>query len=257
MPKRPRSRNPFAVARTPVEVLPGVTLLGSKRINFYVIAEGRHLTLVDCGFYGHLRYLEAWLEREGRRLGDVEAVVITHGHADHLGFAAIFAGLGVPVLVPEPDLALARTTRVRMPPERLRRLLYRPAVLRLFCEAAYDGVFGQPPVEHALGYATNAALDVPGGLRAIHLPGHSAGNCSLHYPAADAILSGDSLMTLDPMLGHEGPLVFAERPAKNGQAFASLANLGPYANAALLPAHGEPWTEPGSVGRAIHGARIV
>jgi glyoxylase-like metal-dependent hydrolase (beta-lactamase superfamily II) len=238
-------------------VLPGVTLLGSQRINFYALAEGRRITLVDCGFYGHLRYLEAWLERDGRRLGDVEAVVITHGHADHLGFAAIFGALGVPVLVPEPDLALAKSTRARLPPVRLRRMFFRLATLRLFLEAAYDGVFTQPPVEHAIGYAPGATLDVPGSLRAIHVPGHSAGNCSIYYPAADAILSGDSLMTRDPMLGHEGPLVFSEHPAKNRQAFESLEYLRPFADAALLPAHGEPWTERGSVGRAIGAARIV
>lgn len=146
---------------------------------------------------------------------------------------------------------------MRVPPVRLRRSLFRLSTIRLVLEAAYDGVFTQPAVERAIGYLTDVTLDVPGALRAIHLPGHSAGNCSLHYPAGDAVLSGDSLMTRDPMLGHVGPLVFSEHPARNPQTFASLARLRPFASAALLPAHGEPWTEPGSVGRAIDEARIV
>jgi glyoxylase-like metal-dependent hydrolase (beta-lactamase superfamily II) len=212
---------------------------------------------VDCGFFGHLRYLEFWLELTGRRLTDIEAVVITHGHADHLGFASIFESLGVPVFVPEPDLAFARSTRVRRPPVRLQRSLWRPLCLRLVLEATLDGVFTQPPVRAALGYSPSAALDVPGRLQAIHMPGHSAGNCSLYFPAGDAVFSGDSLMTRDPMLGSEGPLVFAEHPAKNQEAFDSLSRLRPFADAALLPAHGEPWPARGSVGRAIDSAKIV
>jgi glyoxylase-like metal-dependent hydrolase (beta-lactamase superfamily II) len=100
--KRPWARNPFATARLPTEVLPGITLLGSRRINFYALTEGRSVTLVDCGFYGHLRYLEAWLERTGRKLTDIEAVVITHGHADHLGFASIFEALAFRSSFPSP-----------------------------------------------------------------------------------------------------------------------------------------------------------
>lgn len=115
-------------------------------MNFYAVTQGRSITLVDCGFYGHLRYLEAWLEREGRRLTDVEAVVISHGHADHLGFAAVFAELGIPVFVPDGDLAMARTTAVRVPPVRLQRMLWRPSCVQMVLEAAFDGVFTQPPV---------------------------------------------------------------------------------------------------------------
>jgi glyoxylase-like metal-dependent hydrolase (beta-lactamase superfamily II) len=255
--KRPWARNPFATARVPTEILPGITLLGSRRVNFYALTEGRGVTLVDCGFYGHLRYLEGWLEQTGRKLTDIEAVVITHGHADHLGFASIFEALGVPVFVPEPDLAFARSTQARLPPVRLRRSLWRPSCLRLVLEATLDGVFTQPPVRAALGYSPSATLDVPGRLQAIHVPGHSAGNCSLYFPAAGAVFSGDSLMTRDPMLGSEGPLVFAEHPAKNQAAFASLSRLRPFADAALLPAHGEPWPERGALGRALGNARIV
>jgi glyoxylase-like metal-dependent hydrolase (beta-lactamase superfamily II) len=255
--KRPWSYNPFAKARTPIRVLPNITLLGSSRINFYALTEGRSITLIDCGFYGHLRYLEAWLAHEGRKLTDVEAVAITHGHADHLGFAAIFGEMGIPVYVPQLDLAFAQTTRVRRPPPRLLRKMWRPSSINIFFEAACDSVFTQPAVENAIGYSPGELLDAPGRLQAIHVPGHSAGNCSLYFPNADVLFAGDSLMTLDPMTGHKGPLVFAEDPKKNEEAFSNLTLLKPFATAALLPAHGEPLTEPGALGRAIEQARIV
>ena len=250
-------KNWFARPLTPREVTPGVTRLGSERVSFYALTEGRSITLVDCGFYGHLRYLEEWLTHTGRTVTDIEAVVITHGHADHLGFAAVLSARGVPVLVPEGDLAIARTTDVRAPPVRLRRRLWRPSCLALFAEATLDGVFAQPAVERAVGYAPGATLDVPGRLRAVHVPGHSRGNCSLEYPAGLALFTGDTLMTRDPMGTATGPLVFAEHPGRNAEAFETRALLAPYGGHALLPAHGEPWTQEGAVAEAIRTARVV
>lgn len=64
-------------------------------------------------------------------------------------------------------------------------------------------------------------------------------------------------MTRDPMAGHEGPVVFAEHPRHNAEAFANLALLQPYASAALLPAHGEPHCQPDALGHALAHARLV
>lgn len=254
---RPWARNPFARPRAPSEPVAGVTLLGTERVNFYAVTEGRAVTLIDCGFFGHLRYLEAWLAATGRRAADVEAVVVTHGHADHLGFAAVFAARGVPVYVPDGDLAQARTTGVRRPPPRLLGRIWRPSCLGLFAEAVADSVFSQPAVEGAVGYADGATLDVPGALRAVHVPGHSAGHCCLLLPGVDAVFTGDALMTRDPMGTATGPLVFAEHPRANGRALASLGRLAGLEHASMLPAHGEPWAFPGALGRAVREARIV
>lgn len=254
---RPRSTNPFAKKRVPRTIAEGITLLGSERVSFFAVEEGRSITLIDCGFFGHLRYLEDWLNATARRMSDIEAVVITHGHADHLGFASVLGGRGVPVLVPNGDLAFAKTTDVRMPPVRLRRRLYRPSCLALVLEAAFDSVFTQPPVETAVGYAPGAVLDVPGRLRTVAVPGHSPGNACIYHPGVDALFTGDSLMTRDPMGTATGALVFAEHPAKNAEAFASLRHLSPYGRAALFPAHGEPWVFEGAVARAVAEARIV
>jgi glyoxylase-like metal-dependent hydrolase (beta-lactamase superfamily II) len=248
--------NPFARARPGTEVVPGVYALGSQRVNFYAVVHGRRVTLIDCGFYGHRRYLDRWLRETGRWVSDVEAVVITHGHADHLGFAATLSDVGVPVFVPRGDLEKARTTAVRPPPERLKRRIFHPGCLALVFEATCDFVQLQPAVERAVGYAPNEVLDVGGGLRPIAVPGHSPGNCALVSESLGAAFTGDSLMTLDPMFGETGPVVFSEDPARDAECLASLARLAPFGEMALLPAHGEPWTAPGSLRAAIAQARI-
>lgn len=253
-----RGTNRFAAARAPREVADGIWLLGSHRVNFYAVAESRSVTLVDTGFYGHLRYLYDWLAATGRDVGDVEAVVITHGHADHLGFAGWFDRRGVPVYVHEDDVAISRTTKVRVPPLRLRRSLWRHrAAWGLLAEAATDSVFSQPPVPGARAFSSDEQLDVPGRLQAVQVPGHSPGNCSLHHPGLNLMFTGDTLMTRDPMLGGEGPIVFSEDPARDEICLRSLDLLRPFASAGLLPAHGEPDAGRGALGLAIDSARIA
>jgi glyoxylase-like metal-dependent hydrolase (beta-lactamase superfamily II) len=58
-------------------------------VNCYLV-EDDPLTLVDCGPKSDeaLAELEAALARHGRRIEDLERVVITHQHLDHMGLAA-------------------------------------------------------------------------------------------------------------------------------------------------------------------------
>jgi glyoxylase-like metal-dependent hydrolase (beta-lactamase superfamily II) len=58
-------------------------------VNCYLV-EDDPLTLVDCGPRSDeaLAELEAALERHGRRIEDLQRIVITHQHLDHMGLAA-------------------------------------------------------------------------------------------------------------------------------------------------------------------------
>ena len=252
------ARNPFARPRKPTEVVDGVWLLGTQRVNFYALTEGRSVTLVDAGFYGHLRYLNEWLDATGRRDADIEAIVLTHGHGDHFGFAGDFARRGVPVYVHESDAALVGESGSRRPPIRMMRNLWRLSTLPMLAEAAVDSVFSQPSIRGARTFRDGEHIDVPGRLRATHIPGHSEGNCTLHHPGLDAMFTGDALMMSDPMFGGEpGPIVFGEDPANDELCFENLKLLRPFSSASVLPGHGEPDPIGGALGTAIDNARIA
>lgn len=71
--------------------------LGSgSRGNATVIEAGDTCLLVDCGL--SLRRVRAGLERLGRTLGDITALLVTHEHSDHIGGVERLARrLGLPV----------------------------------------------------------------------------------------------------------------------------------------------------------------
>lgn len=251
--------NPFSRDRTATEIADGIHLLGTHRVNFYIVEEGDALTLIDCGFRGHRRYLDRWLEQKGRTIGDIEAIVLTHGHQDHTGFAEDLRRQGVPVhLHPDDDHLVQSSLRMKIPPQRLLKSLYRPSAMSLLMEAAADGVFIQKTLGPYESISAGTTLDVPGRPEVVAVPGHSPGSVSFHYPDRGVLFTGDALMTRDPFFGGDDrAIVFADHTDRNQACLDALPALISYSSAALLPAHGEPWLEPDSVGRAITEAEIA
>src|SRR4051794_35183384 len=77
---------------TDVNCLPIPTPFAVGRVNVYLV-EDVPLTLVDAGPNSatSLTTLEAALAERGRRAEDIERIVITHQHIDHIGLVQILA----------------------------------------------------------------------------------------------------------------------------------------------------------------------
>jgi glyoxylase-like metal-dependent hydrolase (beta-lactamase superfamily II) len=75
-----------------IHALPVPTPFAVGRVNCYLI-EDDPLTLVDAGPNSgtSLTVLEAALAEHGRRIEDLERIVLTHQHIDHIGLAQILA----------------------------------------------------------------------------------------------------------------------------------------------------------------------
>jgi len=245
----PLSSGGMAAAAT--EVAPGVHRLGNWFVNFYLLEEERRLTLVDAGLPRLRGQLEAALAERGRSIRDVEAVILTHAHSDHIGFAGSLQKEGFPVHVHEADAEMARMGKVGERERSLLPYLRNRAAWKLLASGARGGL--PQKVAEVRTFADGDVLDVPGRPRVVHAPGHSHGCVAFHLPDRGALLVGDVLCTYNPLTGRRGPQIMAGAfNASSAQALQSLGALEPLEAAVTLFGHGDPWrdTPAAAVARA-------
>lgn len=241
-----------------VQVAPGVYHFETFPFNWYVIEEAGRLTLVDAGFPGHYQALVDGLRTIGRELQDIEAVVLTHIHADHIGFAQrLKRELNVPVYVHRDDIPASREI-TRIPPNGFFVNLWRPFVDKsILLNAVQHGVARSENIEGAIAYKHGDVLEVPGRPRAIHVPGHTAGECMFHLEGRSVLFSGDALVTLNLLTGeHVAPRVPYRRVNDDDRlARYSIAMLEELGRFEMLPGHGRPWS--GTVAEVLQAAQVA
>jgi glyoxylase-like metal-dependent hydrolase (beta-lactamase superfamily II) len=225
-----------------VRIAPSIHRIGSDSIvNAYLVEEGGEVTIVDAGVPGQYDDIPRELERMGRRIGDVRALVLTHGHSDHIGFAErLRRERHVPVSVHEADAALARG-EVPNPAKGFGPVRLGP-LLGFLWYSLRAGAMRTPRLTQVSTFGDGATLDVPGTPRVILVPGHTPGSAALSFPDHDAVLVGDALATYAVTTGTRGPQV-APFTADADAAVASLRRLEGLGARLVLPGHGEAWTE--------------
>jgi glyoxylase-like metal-dependent hydrolase (beta-lactamase superfamily II) len=229
----------------------GLHRLGNGTVNSYLVADGTDVTIIDAGVPGYWADLPAELTAMGRSLSDVRAVVLTHGHSDHIGFAErARRERQVPVRVHELDAALARG-EVPNPARGLGPVRLRP-VLSFLVYGALKGALRTPRLGEVGTFADGATLDVPGSPRITLVPGHTPGSAAIHVASLDALFIGDAIATKAVTTGETGPMI-APFTADVSTALRSLDRLEGIEAGWLLPGHGEPWT--GGVAAAIERVR--
>jgi glyoxylase-like metal-dependent hydrolase (beta-lactamase superfamily II) len=238
-----------------LNVAPGIHRIEDCHTNWYLVEEGGRVCVVDAGVPSSWDSLAEALSRIGRGPEDVDAVVLTHAHFDHVGFAEkARTELNVPVYVHENDAPLTRHPW-RYDFERPRSLYFATQVqaLPIVADFLRHRAFWPPPVKEVVRY-TDGALPVPGSPRVVFSPGHTLGHCALHYPDRDALIAGDAIVMLDPYTAKRGPrLVARAATADVERNLGSLDALAQTGARIVLTGHGEPWT--GGIEAAVAQAR--
>lgn len=137
----------------------------------------------------HSQELPGALEAAGLAVSDVDAVVLTHMHGDHIDGAVHVAR---PALVHEPDLAFTRTAAARLQQRVLRQPI--PAGVDFQPFTLDDGPFG--------AFTASRALSDDGRIVAVPTPGHTVGHISVicvDDQSRHVMLAGDATDTVEQL----------------------------------------------------------
>jgi len=244
------------VARVDVtEVAGGVWWVRGTAVNWYLIRDGDAVTLIDAGYPGDADGVEESVRMIGRDPKDVQAVLLTHAHVDHLGGVKPFHDRhGTPLLVDPVELEHARRERLeQVGPGALIANAWRPGVLPWVARIVRAGATRDPAAPFATAFEPGVSLDLPGAPRPVPTPGHTSGHSAYLLPGAGAVVSGDALVTAHPTTRIDGPQLLPEMyHHDDAAARASLSAIAGLDADLLLPGHGPPRT--GSVSDAVASA---
>jgi glyoxylase-like metal-dependent hydrolase (beta-lactamase superfamily II) len=190
-----------------MEIAPGVHALTVRRVRIHLLCEDR-IWLIDAGLPGSRPAVERYLKGIGRS-DELEAIVCTHGHPDHIGGVRELAGEGVDVYLHAADYANVQMS--------LGEAMRKPSRGRLFASVT------RPPAR-ALPLEDGQILPILGGLQVVHTPGHTPGSVCL-YAARDRLLfTGDVLEARRGRLSFASP-VFSDDMAMARASVRRLAEL--------------------------------
>ena len=190
----------------------------------HLLVEGDSCVMIDTGMLGEVRSVFRQLKRLGLSEDSVEAILLTHGHLDHTGNLYRFKELtGATVYGHKEEQAhvdgaypYEGVNRVCGWLEAVGRFLtrYRRADIDIYIDE-------------------NQCLPFWGGLRVVHLPGHTKGHCGYYSAKHDLLFAGDlfASMFYGDFLP---PPIFNSVPHLLRESFRKVRALNP---GGILPCH--------------------
>jgi glyoxylase-like metal-dependent hydrolase (beta-lactamase superfamily II) len=166
----------------------------------HLLVNADGVVLLDTGFPGDGRRIKRAMQRLGLGPADVRAILLTHGHIDHSGnVAELKAWCEAPVYAHLSEQEHIDGT-------------FRYSGAARVCgalEAIARNLMSYRRVDIDLPLNEGDILPFWGGLRVIHLPGHTMGHCGFYSAKHDLLFSGD-LWVRFMMRTQASPAIFSD-----------------------------------------------
>jgi glyoxylase-like metal-dependent hydrolase (beta-lactamase superfamily II) len=185
-----------------MEILPGVHRIAGPASAAYLLDGGAALTVVDTGVARFDRTILRYLVTINRQPDDVERIILTHRHFDHIGgSAALRQATGARTLAHPRDIPQIDGSERNRPPKGMLGIMMGAVAPVLFPLVPC-------PVDDPLADGQTIPVGALGELQVLYTPGHTMGHCSLLLPSRSLFILGDAL-------NHFGPAVTVSFEAVN------------------------------------------
>lgn len=196
------------------DLLVEVLVVSPMASNCYILhdAESRKAVVVDPGGDG-----DEILKIVREKQLSVEAILLTHGHIDHIGAVSeVVEATGAPVAIHPADAPMLTSAHL--------------------CGATWCGVSFQP-TQHQLELLPDKPVPGPFPFRVLHTPGHSPGCVVLWWSEKGLAIVGD--LIFEESIGRTD--LPGGDDASMDESLRHLNHTLP-GNTTLLPGHGRPTT---------------
>ena len=155
------------------------TLGTNKRSVYTTLIKGNKNCLIDTGTANNFNDIKSFYEEEGVEINDIDIIINTHCHADHIGSNYLFKKAN-------PNIILYAHRLAKPYIEDLEKQYKERPVPGFF-----DLISGSNKVDKAL--EDGDVIDIGMKLQIIHTPGHSKGSISVFIPEKDVLITGDAV----------------------------------------------------------------
>lgn len=206
-----------------MELPPGLHILQGFWTNCFLLVENGEAVLIDTALFPNSGRIAKLLELYGLDWTALKAILLTHGHLDHAANAHRIKAL----------------SGAQVHAYRLEQLhidgAYPYKGINHICgalEALGRFVLRYRPVPIDVVIEDGDVLHYWGGLRVVHLPGHTTGHCGFYSERHDLLFCGD--LFSNQIKPHLSPPWFTTAAWRYPDTFAKVRQLNPHG---ILPCH--------------------
>ena len=184
------------------------TSLTENNCNTYLIT-GEKNVLIDPGHYHLFGHVRDGLKRLGLSVSDIDVIILTHGHLDHMEGIRVFKDTPAVYGIHKEEWEIIKKG-----------------------PSYHMGVFAHPDSEpHILFRQGNLSIGDK-SFQIIHTPGHSPGSICIFWPEKKVLFTGDCVFA--DGIGR------TDLPGGNGEELRqSIKNISDFDTWYLLPGHGD------------------